>query len=142
MLKSESFSHLEETLKKAQELMTKTIEQNVKWTGSGAFEDDIVTARNLIKAAQIQFFEVGMAAYQSSGVDEVKSVNNRLNQAYHLLSLMHQDTKKIQLSLKTGESQSKTLVDLQVHLKKFIKHCNETQSWLLEAGKLDEDNII
>ena len=137
MLKSESFSHLEETLKKAQELMTKTIEQNVKWTGSGAFEDDIVTARNLIKAAQIQFFEVGMAAYQSSGVDEVKSVNNRLNQAYNLLSLMQQDTKKIQSSLERGKSQSKAIKDLEIHLKKFIKHCNETHSYLLETEKME-----
>ncbi len=142
MLKSESLSHLEETLKDSQELMTKIIEQNVKWPGGGVFEEDINTARNLLKEAQTQFYKVGMAVYQSRGAEVAKSVNDRLNQAYHLLSLMHQDTKKIQLSLKTGESQSKTLVDLQVHLKKFIKHCNETQSWLLEAGKLDEDNII
>jgi hypothetical protein len=137
MLKSELFSNLEETLKKAQELMTKVIEQNATWTGSGAFEDDIVTAGNLIKAAQTQFFEVGMAAYQSNGVDEMKSVNNRLNQAYNLLSLMQQDTKKIQSSLERGKSQSKAIIDLEIHLKKFIKHCDETQSWLLEAGKLE-----
>ena len=137
MLKSESFSHLEETLKKAQKLMTKVIEQNVTWTGSGAFEDDIVTAGKLIKAAQTQFFEVGMAAYQSNGVDEMKSVNNRLNQAYNLLSLMQQDTKKIKSSLERGKSQSKAIKDLEIHLKKFIKHCDETQSWLLEAGKLE-----
>ena len=137
MLKSESFSHLEETLKKAQELMTKVIEQNATWTGSGAFEDDIVTAGKLIKAAQTQFFEVGMAAYQSNGVDEMKSVNNRLNQAYNLLSLMQQDTKKIKSSLERGKSQSKAIKDLEIHLKKFIKHCNETRSYLLEAGKLE-----
>ena len=137
MLKSESFSHLEETLKKAQELMTKVIEQNATWTGSGAFEDDIVTAGKLIKAAQTQFFEVGMAAYQSNGVDEMKSVNNGLNQAYNLLSLMQQDTKKIQSSLERGKSQSKAIKDLEIHLKKFIKHCNETRSYLLEAGKLE-----
>jgi hypothetical protein len=137
MLKSELFSNLEETLKKAQELMTKVIEQNATWTGSGAFEDDIVTAGNLIKAAQTQFFEVGMAAYQSNGVDEMKSVNNRLNQAYNLLSLMQQDTKKIKSSLERGKSQSKAIKDLEIHLKKFIKHCDETQSWLLEAGKLE-----
>jgi hypothetical protein len=137
MRKSELFSNLEETLKKAQELMTKVIEQNATWTGSGAFEDDIVTAGNLIKAAQTQFFEVGMAAYQSNGVDEMKSVNNRLNQAYNLLSLMQQDTKKIKSSLERGKSQSKAIKDLEIHLKKFIKHCDETQSWLLEAGKLE-----
>ena len=137
MLKSESFSHLEKTLNKAQELITNVIEQNVKWPGGGVFEEDINTARNLLKEAQAQFYKVGMAVYQSRGVEVAKSVNDRLNQAYHLLSLMHQDTKKIRLSLKTGESQSKALVDLQVHLKKFIKHCNETQSWLLEAGKTE-----
>ena len=36
MLKSESFSHLEETRKRAQELMVKVIEQNKQWTGGGA----------------------------------------------------------------------------------------------------------
>ncbi len=136
MLKSESFSHLEETLKDSQELMTKIIEQNVKWPGGGVFEEDINTARNLLKEVQTQFYKVGMTVYQSRSVEVTKSVKDRLNQAYHLLSLMHQDTKKIRLSLKTGESQSKALVDLQIHLKKFIKNCNETQNWLLEAERV------
>jgi hypothetical protein len=95
-----------------------------------------------LKEAQTELLNIEMAAYQSRGVEVAKSVNDRINQAYHLFSLIHQDIKKIRSSLKTGDSQSKALVDLQVDLKKFIKHCNETQIWLLEAGKLDEANII
>lgn len=37
MPKFESFVHLEETLKKAQELMEKVIEQNEQWPGGGVF---------------------------------------------------------------------------------------------------------
>lgn len=131
MLKSESFSHLEETLKDSQELMTKIIEQNVKWPGGGVFEEDINTARNLLKEAQTELLNIEMAAYQSRGVGFVKSVNDKLNQSYQLLSFMHQDTKKIRISLERGESQSKAIKNLEVHLKKFIKHCKEIQTDLM-----------
>ncbi len=131
MLKSESFSHLEETLKDSQELMTKIIEQSVKWPGGGVFEEDINTARNLLKEAQTELFNIEMAAYQSWGVSVVKSVNDKLNQSYQLLSFMHQDTKKIRISLERGESQSKAIKNLEVHLKKFIKHCKEIQTDLM-----------
>lgn len=137
MPKFESFSHLEETLKDSQELMAKIAGQNVRWPGGSAFEEDINTARNLMKEAQTQFLEVGSAVCQSKSVEMAKSVNNRSNQAYHLLSLMHQDTKKIQISLERGKSQSGAIKDLEVHLAKFTKHCNETQSWLLEARKTE-----
>ncbi len=133
MFKQGAFSHLEKTLNKAQELITNVIEQNVKWPGGGAFEHNIATARNLIKQAQTESLNIGMAAYQSRGVDVVKSVNDRLNQSYQLLSLMHQDTKKIRISLERGESQSKAIKNLEVHLKKFIKHCKEVQTDLLNV---------
>jgi len=64
----------------------------------------------------------------------MKFVNNRLNQAYNLLSLMQQDTKKIKSSLERGKSQSKVIKDLEIHLKKFIKHCEETRNFLLNLN--------
>ncbi len=131
MFKQGTFSHLEKILNKAQKLMTNVIEQNVKWPGGGAFEQNIATARNLIKQAQTELLNIGMAAYQSRGVDVVESVNDRLNQSYQLLSLMYQDTKKIRISLERGESQSKDIKNLEVHLKKFIKHCKEIQTDLM-----------
>ncbi|MCK4470042.1 MAG: hypothetical protein KAU60_17030 [Desulfobacterales bacterium] len=59
-----------------------------------------------------------------------------LGQAYPLLILMYHDTKKVELSLEKGESQTEAIRDLEIHLKKFNKHCKETQHHLLEAAKI------
>ncbi len=136
MPKSESFSHLEETLEKAQGLMAKVIEQNKQWSGGGAFEEDIAKAGNLQKEAQIALVEVseGVILHLCKSMDiSVKSANDRFDQAYHIMNLMYHDTKQIQISLEKGESQTKDIKNLEVHLKKFTKHCEETRSYLFNA---------
>ena len=139
MLKSQSFSRLEETLKRAQELMAKVAEQDQQWPGGGAFEEDIGKARSLLKEAQIGLVEVAEAVVlhlcKSTDID-VKSANDMFDQAYHLLNLMYHDTKKIGISLEIGESQTEAIRDLETHLKKFNKHCKETRHHLLEAAKM------
>ncbi len=139
MLKSESFSHLEETLKRAQELMVKVIEQNKQWSGGGAFEEDIGKARGLLKEAQIGLVEVDEAVVlhlcKSMDID-LKSANDMFDQAYHLLNLMYQDTKRTRISLEKGESQTEAIRDLETHLQKFSKHCEETRHHLLEAANM------
>ena len=139
MLKSESFAHLEETLKRAQDLMVKVIEQNKQWSGRGALEEDIVKARSLLKEAQIGLVEVAEAVVlhlcKSMDID-VKSANDMFDEAYHLLNLMYHDTKKIGISLEKGESQTEAIRDLETHLKKFNKHCKETRHCLLEAARV------
>ncbi len=139
MLKSESFSHLEETLEKAQGLMAKVIEQNNQWPGGGALDEDIVKAGNLLKEAQTGLVEVAEAVvlHLCKSMDiSVESANDRFDQAYHLLNLMYHDTKEIRISLEKGEGQTRAIDDLEVHLKKFIKHCEETRDYLLEAAKM------
>ena len=139
MLKSESFSHLEETLEKAQGLMAKVIEQNNQWPGGGALDEDIVKAGNLLKEAQTGLVEVAEAVvlHLCKSMDiSVESANDRFDQAYHLLNLMYHDTKKIRISLEKGEGQTRAIEDLEVHLKKFIKHCKETRHYLLKAAKM------
>ena len=139
MLKSESFSHLEETLKDSQELMTKIIEKNVKWPGGGALDEDIDNATSLLKQAQTVLVQVGetIVRHVSQSMDiYVKPANDMLDQAYHLLNLMYHDTKKIRISLGKGVSQTTAIRDLEIHLKKFTRHCEETQGYLLEAAKI------
>ena len=139
MRKSESFSHLEKTLEKAQGLMEKIVEQNEQWQGGGAFEKDIIKARTLLKNAQTELIEVGETVIRhiSHPIDvDMNSGNDMFDWAYHLLNLMYHDTKEIQISLKKGESQTKDIKDLEVHLKKFTKHCEETRDHLLESGKM------
>ena len=136
MPKSGYFSHLEKTLEKAQGLMEKIIEQNNQWPGGGAFEEDIAKAGNLLKEAQTGLVEVSdtVVLHLCKSMDiDVESVNDRFDQAYHFLNLMYNDTKMIQMSLEKGESQTKAIEDLEVHLKKFIKHCEETRDHLLEG---------
>lgn len=139
MLKSESFSHLEKTLQKAQGLMAKVMEQNKQWPGGGAFEEDIVKSGSLLKESQlvlVDVFDTFVRDLCKSTDIDVQSANNRFDRAYHLLNLMHNDIKKTQLSLGKGESQTKAIENLEVHLKKFIKHCEETRDHILEAGKM------
>ncbi len=139
MLKPESFVHLEETLEKAQELMAKVTEQNEQWSGGGAFEKDIVNARSLLKEAQTGVDKVAVAVVlhlcKSMDID-VKSANDVFDAAYHFLNLMYDDTKRIQISLEQGESQTEAIRDLETHLKKFNEHCQRTRRHLLEAAKM------
>ncbi len=72
-----------------------------------------------------------MAVNQSNGVGFIKSVNDKINLSYQLLSFMHQDTKKFRISLERGENQSKAIKILEVHLKKIIKYCKEIQTDLM-----------
>ncbi|MBW1701709.1 MAG: hypothetical protein JRJ69_02540 [Deltaproteobacteria bacterium] len=136
MLKSGSFSHLEKTLEKAQGLMEKIVEQNEQWQGGGAFEEDILRAGNLLKEAQTGLVEIGdtfiRSLSQTMDVD-VKAANDVLDQAYYMLNPMYHDTKEIRISLKRGESQTKAIKDLEIHLKQFVKHCEETRSYLFNA---------
>ena len=139
MLKSESFSHLEETLEKAQGLMAKVIEQNNQWPGGDAFDEDIVKAGNLLKEAETGLVEVGetVVLHLCKSMDiSVESANDRFDQAYHLLNLIHHDIKKIRISLEKGESQTRAIRGLKTHLRKFIKHCEETRHYLLKAAKM------
>ena len=119
--------------------MAKLIEQNNQWPGGGAFEEDILRADNLLKEAQTGLVEVGQAIVhhlcKSMDID-VQSANNIFDQAYHILNLMYNDTKKIRISLGKGESQTRAIKDLEMNLKKFVKHCEETRCYLLEAAKM------
>jgi len=138
MLKSESFSHLEKTLEKAQGLMAKVTEQNKQWSGGGAFDEDIVKAGNLLKEAQtglVEVAEVAVLRLCKSMDISVESANDRFDQAYHLLNLMYHDTKKIRLSLEKGESQTRAIRGLEIHLNRFTEHCEETRHHLLKAAK-------
>ena len=128
MLKSESFSHLEKTLQKAQGLMANVIDQNNQWPGGGAFERDMIKARTLLKDAQIELIEVGETViwHMEHPMDvDVNSVNDLFDQLYNLLNLMYHDTKEIRISLQKGESQTKAIKDLEIHLKQFVKHCKK-----------------
>ena len=49
---------------------------------------------------------------------------------------MYHDTKKVQISLEKGESQTEAIRDFEIHLKKFNKHCEEAWHHLLEAAKM------
>jgi len=139
MLKSESLSHIEETLEKAQGLMAKVIEQNKQWPGGGALDEDIDNATSLLKQAQIVLVQVGetIVRHLSQSMDiYVKPANDMLDEAYHLLNLMYHDIKKARISLGKGVSQTTAIRDLEIHLKKFTRHCEETQGYLLEAAKI------
>jgi len=136
MLKSELFSRLEETLQKAQGLMAKLIEQNNQWPGGGAFEKDMIKARTLLKDAQTELIEVGetVIRHMEHPMDiDVNSVNGLFDQLYNLLNLMYHDTKEIKISLQKGESQTKVIKDLEIHLKQFVKHCEKTRDYMLEG---------
>ena len=139
MLKSESFARLEETVKGAQELMARVVEQNRQWPGGGASEEDIVKARGLLKEAQMALVDVGETVVrqlsQSAEVD-VMPANDMFDQAYHILNLMYDATRKIRISLEQGESQTKAIRGLEIHLQKFYKHCEETRLYLLEAARV------
>lgn len=140
MVKSESFSYIEETLNKADILMEKIIVQNEQWPGGGAFEEDIVKTRLLLKDAQTGLIEVSDVVanrlYNSVDINP-ESTNNLFDLAYHILNLMYHDTKQIRTSLEKGESQTTALKDLDAHLKKFIKHFQETRNYLLSFKKAE-----
>ena len=140
MLKFDPFVHLEETVKKAQELMENVIEQNEQWPGGGAFDKDIVKARGLLGKAQTGLVEIGKTVAQyinrSDENDLMKPVNDKFDQAYQLLSRMYNDTKKIRISLERGKSQTKGVEDLSLNLKKFNRHCKETQNYLYDILKM------
>ena len=64
---------------------------------------------------------------------DVNSVNDLFDQLYNLLNLMYHDTKEIRISLQKGESQTKAIKDLEIHLKQFVKHCEKTRDYMLEG---------
>lgn len=137
-MKPKSVVELEEKLKKTQELMSKVIEQNAKWPGGGAYEQDLVEGRKLMNDINVLLGRSAMDAVKYLRLPEepdgLKLLSERLNQEYSLLSDMHNDGKKLQNTLQKGESQTSAIKGLEVHLKKFIKHCRETRDFLVEAA--------
>lgn len=140
MSESVSFSYLEKTLIHAQGLLEAVIEQNKQWPGGGALEEDIAMVGSLLKESELALVEVRDAVFrQAEHVEDVdvKPADEMFDKAYRILDLMYGDIKRIRTSLKLNESQTGAIENLDMHLHKFIKHCEEARHYLMEAAKTE-----
>jgi exonuclease VII small subunit len=140
MVKSETFSYLEKTLKQAQQLMKAVIEQNEKWPGGGALEEDIAVTGSLLKEAELSLAEIRerilQQTEQAADID-LKPANEMFDKAHQILNVMYHDMKVIRISLEKNVSQTRGIRDLDIQLHKFISHCEETRHYLEEVTKTE-----
>ena len=132
MFSPESFSHIQKTLRSAQELVSRVHKQNDHWPGGGALEKDVIQATRLLKEAQIGLIEVADAMAGKMRDVDFNYANLMFDQAYNILNLMCHDTKNIKISLEKGKSPTMAINELDMHLQKLIKHCREAQANMIE----------
>jgi len=141
MPEENNFKSVEKTLKKSQELLDKVLKQNEKWHGSGAFEEDITSARKLLVEMEQVLSDVVAAFSQGSSAhlrnQGIKAeVSHAYNKAYSLMSHLYDDIRQVHDALPKGQSQSGGIQAIEIHLKQLTYQCRKTRDHLHDTARI------
>ncbi len=144
MPEEKNFKSLEKTLKKSQELMDKVRRQNEKWHGSGAFEQDITSARKLLGEIEQALSDVVAASSQGSfGYLRNQDIEMEVGRAYNkmssLMSHLYDDVRRLRDALTKGQSQSGDIQAIEIHIQQLISNSLKARDYLLEAARKNID---
>jgi len=141
MPEEKNFKSVKKTLKKSQELMDKVREQNEKWHGSGAFEEDITSARKLLVEMEKVLSDIVAAFSQGSfGYLLNQDIKMEVSQAYNkvrsLMSHLYGDIRRTHDALSKGQSQSGDIKTIEIHLKQLTYQCRKTRDHLRDTARI------
>lgn len=125
----------ENELQLALDLLEKVVRQNDKYPGTGATERDLSQARTLLQEMANILSELtsqisaDVASGQNSALE--KEIQQASNKAASLISSMYNDIREAHAALKDGATQSPSIQQAQIHLKRLIKHCQQAREYLL-----------
>lgn len=135
-----SLKSTERTLQDAQDLLGKIERQNQSFPGAGALESDLAEARTLLQRMVVTLSDLIAILLNdsSAGPDlELESeAQAAFNKAAGLISELYDDVRVAQSCLDEGKTQSVTIAQAGVHMRKLVQHCNEACLHLLEAKKM------
>ena len=138
MIEEEALKSAKQTLRKAQELMGKVREQNKKWHGSGAFEEDIISAWKLLMEMEQDLSDVVVTLSQgffrdTRNQDLKMEFDLAYNKACSLMSHLYDDIGRVHNALPKGQSQSGDIKAIEIHLKQLVSNSLKSRDYLLEA---------
>lgn len=140
MLNEQSFKPMEELLKKAHQLMKKIREQNQRWRGAGAFEQDVDDATALLQKTEQALWELAAVSVESlsesSEASHYEEIHEALGEECTLISRVFDDIKTAHEAVENGRSQNEAIRQTEIHIGQFASQFKRTRDRLLELARL------
>lgn len=130
---------MEQILRRAQELIARVQEENERFPGFPALDEDIAKARMLIQEIDHDLSE-SLAALsphldKPADADLEGTAIQAFNKAYNLVSRLYDDLRQIHAALIEGRSQEYAIKHAAIHLRRLTLHCRRAREQLREVAR-------
>jgi small-conductance mechanosensitive channel len=125
----------ENKLQLAQDLLGRVVEQNDKFPGAGATVSDLSQAKTLLQDMVVILPDLTSQVSAGAASDQdsapVKEAQQAFNKAASLISSIYDDIREAHAALADGTTQSQSIQQAEIHLKRLVKHCHQAREHLL-----------